>query len=184
MRPCISTESALQQAPERTVRCGNTELRVIVLPPRFNIVGKEIVTVQDFVPRAVAEHEQGKGFSRDQVRAAVYGATSAPPWRNLFDGASVPPSALHQHLKTASGAALDSLLTAIKNVAVVMSPDGEQIYATTAVKEMVKFVGQLVRENTLDAASEHLFLSILRRHDRYLASFKGPSVVLGRISNP
>ena len=36
MRPCISTENALQQAPERTVRCGNTELCVIALPPRFN----------------------------------------------------------------------------------------------------------------------------------------------------
>ena len=115
------------------------------------------------------------------LRALVMGGKSAPAWDHLPPhpppAAPTSPNSLSNYLADETKKSLAKLDIHLRELHVVLDPDdptGPTVYAISGQKawaQMVKWVGVQVRAQTLDQPSSRLFLSVLRRHDRYLPTF-------------
>ena len=175
LKPCFTIERILGLEPKRTVTMGDVAYSLFELPHRYTITGQSTVKASAFLEKIVPHHDDPAGI-RAALRAVLFNATSKEVG-TMMAASTREGGLLADYLEKETVKSLQHVLTACDTVIPVLDqtePTEARVLCfrgAPSVKGFTQLAGELKQKGILAPADQSLFLSVVRRHERYLPTF-------------
>ena len=166
---CISTEQALPKTPKRILVVSQELWVMYHAEPINSIRGGELIAAEDYFNRMKKEGVDHQKIN--SLRELLYGFKNPTAMDRLEDNRESGPE-VKNFLRQKMAGALDHCT--IRTLSVIRNEAYGTISAfkgASDVRDCISLVGTLVKDNLIDVQTSRLFLSMVRRHHRYVPTF-------------